>query len=434
MLNRRSFLKNTGACTGAFMASSLLPDFAYANLPSENKFVLVFLNGGADQYSILAPVFENEYYNIRGQYAAEAPDGPLRYQWVQGRPVGEERALSLGHNQYALHPFMAPLLPAYAAGQLNFIMGAELRPFGVNTRSHFEETDTMMRGGLTQGSTGFLARLVNTAADRMTANPAMQTGDTNLSAILNGANGAFNFSPPAQLTSPEVLRELMVSMYGSNPAYRGKLETSFNQNTQIDSLFSDPTLRQQALGRDYSIGSFVLNCRIAATLLGGGALAPSVVFMNMFGYDSHVMSDFGWRGSHADTFRTLANGLAALRQGLIDNGEWSKTTVMVISEFGRSPQINGPTNQSNFGTDHGHGSCMMVMSGNPLFTRSAGSNGIYARAGSIQQNRINGSGDLIGHVNAYSVIRFYLQAQYNLTNAQMDQILPGVTAWQPVVG
>ncbi len=436
MLNRRNFLKNTGACTGAFMASSLVPDFAYANLPSENKFVVVFANGGQDQNSVLVPCFENEYYNLRGHYAAEAPTGPLRYQYVQGRPVGEERALDLGHSQYALHPFMAPLLPAYAAGHLNFIMGAELRPFGTNTRSHFEETDTMMRGGLPQtaGPSGFLARLVNLASDRMGANPAMQTGDTNLSGILNGANGAFNFSPPAQLTSPQMLREVLTAMYAANPTYRTKLETSFNQNSQIDSLFTDPTLRQQAMGRNYSIGSFELNCRIAGTLLGGGELAPSVVFMNMFGYDSHVMSDFGWRGGHADTFRTLASGLAALRQTLIDNGEWANTTVIALTEFGRSMKINGATNQSGLGTDHGHGSCMMIMSGNPLFTRSPGSNGIYARPGSIQQNLMGANGDLIGHVNAYEVIRYYLQAQYDLTNAQMAEILPGVNMWQPNIG
>ena len=63
-------------------------------------------------------------------------------------------------------------------------------------------------------------------------------------------------------------------------------------------------------------------------------------------------------GEHGNALARLAGGLAALRDGMIEIGQWQNTLVSTYDEFGRSPVEN-----ENAGTHHGWASTHLVMGG-----------------------------------------------------------------------
>jgi uncharacterized protein (DUF1501 family) len=78
-------------------------------------------------------------------------------------------------------------------------------------------------------------------------------------------------------------------------------------------------------------------------------------FVDVGGWDTHVAQG-GATGALASRFEELGQGLAVLADEMGET--WDRTTVVVISEFGRTFRENG-----NRGTDHGHGSVLWVLGG-----------------------------------------------------------------------
>ena len=80
-----------------------------------------------------------------------------------------------------------------------------------------------------------------------------------------------------------------------------------------------------------------------------------VAFIPLGGWDTHVNQGAA-SGQLANRLTPLGLGLAALAQRL--GSLFDDTTIVVMSEFGRTARENG-----NGGTDHGHGNAMWVLGG-----------------------------------------------------------------------
>jgi hypothetical protein len=87
-------------------------------------------------------------------------------------------------------------------------------------------------------------------------------------------------------------------------------------------------------------------------------------FVDVGGWDTHV-NQGNVTGGLANNLRNLGEGLAAYANTLGD--EWNNTTVVVVSEFGRTFRENG-----DHGTDHGHGTVHWVLGGKVNGGRIAG--------------------------------------------------------------
>ena len=87
-------------------------------------------------------------------------------------------------------------------------------------------------------------------------------------------------------------------------------------------------------------------------------------FVDVGGWDTHV-NQGSVTGGLANNLRNLGEGLAAYADALGD--EWNDTTVVVLSEFGRTFRENGDK-----GTDHGHGTTYWVLGGSVRGGRIAG--------------------------------------------------------------
>src|SRR6185436_16740925 len=77
--------------------------------------------------------------------------------------------------------------------------------------------------------------------------------------------------------------------------------------------------------------------------------------IDLGGWDTHV-NQGGAEGQQAQLMKDLAEGLAAFYADMGDTMQ--RVSVVVMSEFGRRVAENG-----GGGTDHGHGSALLVMSG-----------------------------------------------------------------------
>jgi uncharacterized protein (DUF1501 family) len=73
------------------------------------------------------------------------------------------------------------------------------------------------------------------------------------------------------------------------------------------------------------------------------------------GWDTHARQGAA-NGSLAGKFSVLDNGIAILQRDMGD--AWSKTVVMVVTEFGRTVKVNGTG-----GTDHGTATAAMLVGG-----------------------------------------------------------------------
>lgn len=94
---------------------------------------------------------------------------------------------------------------------------------------------------------------------------------------------------------------------------------------------------------------------------------------------------------------------------------WEQTTVVVISEFGRTFRENG-----NKGTDHGHGTVYWVMGGN-------------VRGGRIAGRQVPVRHDTLFQDRDYPVLNEYravfaglFKRLYGLDRARLARVFPGV--------
>jgi uncharacterized protein (DUF1501 family) len=118
---------------------------------------------------------------------------------------------------------------------------------------------------------------------------------------------------------------------------------------------ADPARHQPENGAEYPRSPFGQAMRQLAQLIKAD-LGLEIGFADLGGWDTHVNQGAA-QGQLAARLRDLGAGLAAFA---IDLGErMADVLVLTMSEFGRTVAENG-----NAGTDHGHGTAMMVLGGN----------------------------------------------------------------------
>jgi uncharacterized protein (DUF1501 family) len=107
----------------------------------------------------------------------------------------------------------------------------------------------------------------------------------------------------------------------------------------------------------YPTSAFGSKLESAAALIKAG-IGVELVEADLGGWDHH--DQLGpVVGQMANLMGDLASSIAAFERDLSDGqGSIERTTLVVMSEFGRRAAENGSA-----GTDHGHGNCMLVLGG-----------------------------------------------------------------------
>jgi uncharacterized protein (DUF1501 family) len=357
------------------------------------RLLVVFLRGAYDATNVVVPVSSDFYYAARPTIAIARPD-----------PANPNAARALTAN-WGLHPALADtILPLWTKGQAAFAPFAGTDDL---SRSHFETQDTIELGQPLGGSrnygSGFMSRL---AGQFTGATPIAFTDQLPL--IFRGGapipNVAIN-----QVGKPGVdAREakLIEGMYQGQT-----LAPAVKEGFVVrDEVYSTVSAEMTAASRGaVSPKGFELSARRIASLMRDRF---NLGFVDVGGWDTHV-NQGGATGYLAGRLAELGRGLAGFADE-IGPAAWSQTTVVVISEFGRTFRENGDK-----GTDHGHGGAFWVLGGGIKGGRIVGRQVELTQA-SLNQNRD------YPVLNDYRGVLGGLFARiYGLTPARLDTVFPG---------
>ena len=364
------------------------------------RVLVIFLRGAYDAASLLVPVSSNFYYEQRPNIAIARPGSAV------------DAAIGL-NAEWALNPALSDtMLPLFERGQLAFV------PFAGTddtSRSHFETQDSIELGQPLTGAQDF------------------QSGFMNRLAQVLGARDAIAFTDQLPLTFRGTVQVPNLVL-----ANLGKPTFDARQSQLIASMYQDSKLAGTVMEgfsvRDEAVldlkggmqaamaGEMITSSRNAITAKGFEGEARRIArlmreryhlgFVDVGGWDTHVGQGAG-SGYLATRLGELGKGLAAYADEM--GPAWSDSTVVVVSEFGRTFKENG-----NRGTDHGHGSVYWVLGGAVRGGRVVGEQ-VTVAPRNLFQNRD------YPVLNEYRAMLGGLFTRlYGLSPAQIQRVFPGV--------
>lgn len=355
---RRQLLHTTAALSRLTALPTWLPRLAFApaqSAPRGDTLVVIFLRGAADVLNMIVPHGEAAYYARRPTLAIARPD--------DHKVNAELRTVDLD-GFFGLHPMLRVLLPAWQAKQLAIVHACGAPD---DSRSHFQAMELMERGveRATGPASGWIGRHLathntgNQSPLRVIgfANPLPRSlrGPVPAAALKSIADFHLGGDPKAVAA----LQSALAAIYANDPALSND-ETlgAIGQDTLavmrlLDQL--NPTTYQPSRAASYPSSDFGLALQQVAMLIKAAA-GLEVAALDLGGWDTHFIQG-GSQGQMAQLLSDLGQGLAAFHADLYDHAD--QLSVVVMSEFGRRLQENG-----SFGTDHGHGSAMLLLGGN----------------------------------------------------------------------
>jgi uncharacterized protein (DUF1501 family) len=341
----------------AALAGARLTNVAFANPASpaaatKEILVAVFLRGGWDALNVVPPIAGPD----RGYYEAARTS-------LKVPASGAGAALPL-NAQFGFHPALAPLHGLYQAQKLAVVHACGLTS---DTRSHFDAMQFIELGtpGNKNTSSGWLTRHLQTAPNLPSTIliPAIATAGTQPTSLL-GSTEAVSMTSPGSFEFDghwayrEWQRTALREIYNGDTWLFQSGAKTLDTVDIVES--ANPGTYHPANGAVYPGGSFGDSLKAIAQMIKMD-LGLHVATVDLGGWDTHDYQGDGSGGYLSDLLGTLAQGLAALYTDLDGSGCAGYTrrlTVVVVSEFGRRLREN-----AGHGTDHGHGSVMLVLGG-----------------------------------------------------------------------
>jgi uncharacterized protein (DUF1501 family) len=218
------------------------------------------------------------------------------------------------------------------------------------TRSHFDG-QAVLETGIDRpvgSSDGWLNRLLQ-SMDGRRAGIAIAAG---MPRSLTGSHDVQTWSPTQLGVVDDSYLERLSSLYRTDRTLYGRFEAAVQQKDLIG--------EEPMAGGGARRGGITPLMQAAAKILRQEN-GPNVAAVEFGGWDTHANQ--GVAGGALDRLLAqLADGLVAFRRDM--GPAWSNTTVVVMTEFGRTARPNGTR-----GTDHGTAGAGFVLG--PTVTRSA---------------------------------------------------------------
>ncbi|MEP2532736.1 DUF1501 domain-containing protein [Shimia sp.] len=338
-LTRRAFLTKSTALGCSAAASPFLTTASFASLPTQNRVVVIILRGGMDGLDVLRPWGDDRFSSIRPTLA---------------KSFDEKLMLDQFHG---LHPRLKPMLPLWRAGELAFVRAVST-PYR-NKRSHFDGQDILEAGtpGLPSeyGRDGWLNRMLQ-GMQHTHGETAYSIG-TQPMLLSSGQADFFNWSPDADVALSAQGLELLQRLYRQDP----EMHSALMQAVSLSESDGDSAIFETA-GEDMTMAvqnnmapgkARLATRRVAEFAAGRLADDARVACFSIGGWDTHANQGVSLNrplSYLADTLNTLKSGMGS--------HAWQRTTVVAMTEFGRTVRENGTK-----GTDHGTGGTMVLSGG-----------------------------------------------------------------------
>jgi uncharacterized protein (DUF1501 family) len=398
-MKRRDFLNSMALGTGLVVPVGRHAWAATTDNPTGRKLVVIMLRGAVDGLNVVAPVGDENYLRLRPTIGL-------------AKPGMENGALDLD-GYFGMHPALAQLQPLWQQKKLAFVH-ASGSPDA--TRSHFDAQDYMESAtpGRKNTPDGWMNRLVASLPGTSTPSRALSIGPT-MPRILSGASAAINLPNGAAATRANILDRPAIGaafdrLYANNERFGRAYQDGKSAHKEVMDASANGEMKMADGGAPLPNG-FPDDAARLATLMRHDPKIQ-LAFVALGGWDTHANQGAG-SGQLANRLAPLAHGLAVLAQRL--GPMFDDTTVIVMSEFGRTARENG-----NGGTDHGHGNVMWIMGG-----LVAGGK-VYGDWQGIGDGALNEGRDLPVTTDFRSVLAHVAERHLRLADRQLAQIFPAM--------
>jgi uncharacterized protein (DUF1501 family) len=337
---RRRVFQGTTALVAALGTQVVTTRYAFAagKALDTDAIVVISMRGGWDGLSIVAPTFEDRYYQVRPNIA-----------------VPQAAGLPLARG-FAFHPELTQLHGLYQAGKVGVVHAVGTPD---TTLSHFEAMDTCERGtGRPGTSDGWLNRVLQARGEKGVFS-AVQMGGGSLPLALSGEAPALAMDNVQSfgLMGFDDVKAKAASAFGA--LYQGikhpmadQVRDTIAAMGRVSSLPQTPAANAKAYPQGSGLGAALQDI----ARLVKGKLGLSIATLDVGGWDMHTNEGRVDGGDMRDHMVELDAALGAFVADL--GPSFANVTIVTLTEFGRTVGENGAA-----GTDHGHAFPMFVLGG-----------------------------------------------------------------------
>ena len=373
-MDRRTFIR--GMCAGG-VATFTSPTLSLATVPGSGKLVFVLLRGGLDGLSAVVPYGDRDYPDVRGAMAFKKAD------------------LEVLNDHFGLAPGLHPLKQLWDQGELAVVHAMAI-PY--RTRSHFDGQAILETGlDAPRGSSdGWLNRLLQVMEGKRSG-IAVAAG---LPLSLSGAHPVKTWSPANLGVVGDGYVDRLHVLYRHDPRLLDRFEAAL----QMPEVGMMGTSRSG--GRQQIESILGVTARFLREPDG-----PNLAAVEFSGWDTHANQ--GRQGGQLDRLLgQLARGILTFKSQV--GSTWDQTTIVVMTEFGRTARPNGTG-----GTDHGTAGAGFIIGPNLSRSRVLSDwPGLANKA--LYENR-----DLRPTLDTRTVLKAAVAGCFDLNRNQLNRIFPG---------
>jgi uncharacterized protein (DUF1501 family) len=367
-------------------ATYVAPHVSFAQVKPSRRLVFVLLRGGFDGLAAVVPYGDQDYRALRGTFAFN------------------ESELTPLDDTFGLAPGLSALRPLWESSEMAVVHAMAIPH---RTRSHFDG-QAVLESGLDRpvgSSDGWLNRLLQVMSGQRSG-IAIAAG---MPLSLTGQFQVQSWSPTELGSVDEAFLERLAILYRADERLHGRFESALQQQ---DLVGEEPMARGRARR-----GAITPLMQAAARILRQEQ-GPNIAAMEFSGWDTHANQ--GLAGGALDRLLgQLAEGLVAFRTEM--GGAWQTTTVVVMTEFGRTARPNGTR-----GTDHGTAGAGFVLG--PALSRSQ----VFADWPGLAPSALYEGRDLRPTIDTRAVLKAVVAGTFDLSSAQLDRVFPNSSGVRPL--
>jgi uncharacterized protein (DUF1501 family) len=352
-VTRRQFVKGgMAAFTVTFAAPEFLSDLALAQGAHVRNLVVLYLGGGNDSLSMIAPYNDPFYMSRRPTLAI---------------PAGQVLQIGADSSKVALglHPRLTGLKQIFDQGRLALV---QRTGYPNQSRSHFQGVDIWSTADPANSSgLGWVGRYLDSLPSPVDALIGWNTTGS-LPHVLQASHTAvpaiaspqgYSFSSPNSGAEATSERSTALRIASHVPVDRPELAFVYGSSqAALGTLDRVATVAAYAPTLTYPTSGLALALRAVAGAMNKG-IGTRVFYVTTGGFDTHAAQNVNAaNGAYYNLMATLNDALLAFYNDLKNQGLLDDTLMLSFSEFGRRISENGSQ-----GTDHGSASAMLVMGG-----------------------------------------------------------------------
>jgi len=391
-LNRRRLL----GLSGSLIASAFIPKFARAADGRDPRFIAIILRGAMDGLSAVAPAGDPDYAKLHGDLALQR-DGD-----TPGLPLD---------SFFLLNPAMTNFARLYQNRQGAIIHAIAT---GYRDRSHFDGQDVLESGygGPGRTDSGWLNRAISALPQGQRVEGSSLAVGSIAPLVIRGPAQTLGWAPANLPKTDDDLARRVLDLYQhTDQPLQGLLRAGL-------------TTQQMASGAMMGMDNkdhpsdMVQQARGAARLMAADD-GPRIAAMAFDGWDTHE-NEGGAKGRLFNLLTGLDGAIAEFEHGL--GSAWSQTTMVVMTEFGRTVRINGTV-----GTDHGTATVAFLAGG------AVNGGRVIADWPGLSDAALYEGRDLKPTTDLRGVIKGLLADQFGLSEQVLaDVIFPDSSAVKPM--